>query len=150
MKKKKSELNVERNHDYTISIKDKNNNIISFRDIIGSDLEFLDKLFDADEEENDGVALSFSDIESILSRLVVGNINFYKFPKRIVKDLFDCVTEHILCNYIKKYSWLEACYGIQNGSFANISEMEKVPMTKFIAMVEIHKSAVDSIKKEQQ
>lgn len=149
--KKKSELSVERNHDYTISIKDKNNNIISFRDIVGSDLEFLDKLFDADaEEESDGVALSFSDIESILSRLVVGNINFYKFPKRIVKDLFDCITEHILCNYIKKYNWLKECYGIQNGSFANVSEMEKVPMTKFIAMVEIHKSAVDSIKKEQQ
>jgi hypothetical protein len=146
--KTKTDFIVERNHDYTILIKDSKNNILVFRDITGNDLEFLDKLLEQESEE-ESISLSFSELEKILSRLVVGNINFYKFPKRIVKDIFDCVTEHILCNYIKKYNWLEACYGIQNGSFANMAEMEKVPMTKFMAMAEIHKAAVDSIKKEQ-
>lgn len=146
--KTKTDFIVERNYDYTISIKDSKNNTLTFRDITGNDLEFLDKLFEQESEE-DSVSLSFSELEKILSRLVVRNINFYKFPKRIVKDIFDCVTEHILCNYIKKYNWLEACYGIQNGSFVNVAEMEKVPMTKFMAMAEIHKAAIDSIKKEQ-
>jgi len=146
--KTKTDFIVERNHDYTISIKDSKNNILIFRDITGNDLEFLDKLLEQESEE-ESISLSFSELEKILSRLVIGNINFYKFPKRIVKDIFDCVTEHILCNYIKKYNWLEACYGIQNGSFVNMAEMEKIPMTKFMAMAEIHKAAVDSIKKEQ-
>lgn len=146
---KKSNFKVERNYNYTISVKDSKNNSILFRDITGNDLEFLDKLLEQNSED-DSVSLSFSELESILSHLVVEDINFYKFPKRIVKDIFDCVAEHILCNYIKKYNWLEACYGIQNGSFMNMAEMEKVPMTKFMAMAEIHKAAIDSIKKEQK
>lgn len=147
--KKKSDLSVERNYNYTISIKDSRDNVLIFRDITGNDLEFFDKLFETESGE-DSLSLSFSDLELILSHLVVGNVNFYKFPQRVVKDIFDCVTEHVLCNYIKKYNWLEACYGIQNGSFANVAEMEKIPMTKFMAMAEIHEKAINSINKEQK
>lgn len=143
---KKSELRVERNHDYTISVIDKKGSELVFRDITGADLEFLDKVLDPDEEGK--VALDFETLEKILALLVVEDYNFYKFPKRIVEDIFNCVTKHILCNYIKKYNWLEACYGIQNGSFMNVLEMEKVPMTKFMAMIEIHQAAVDRINKE--
>lgn len=143
----KNELRVERNDNYTISLIDKNGHTLSFRDITGNDLEFLDRILECDDSD---VTLNFDDINSILSRLVVGEINFYKFPRRIIRDIFNCIVEHILCNYIKKYNWLEACYGIQNGSFVNLSEMEKVPMTKFMAMVEIHKSAIDSIQKDSQ
>lgn len=143
---KKSELRVKRNHNYTISIIDRKGSELVFRDITGADLEFLDKVLEPDEEGK--VALDFETLEKILGLLVIGDINFYKFPKRIVGDIFNCVTEHILCNYIKKYNWLEACYGIQNGSFASVHEMEKVPMTKFMAMIEIHQAAVDRINKE--
>jgi hypothetical protein len=143
---RKNELRVERNHDYTISVIDKKGSKLVFRDITGADLEFLDKVLEPDEEGK--VALDFETLEKILALLVVGDYNFYKFPKRIVGNIFNCVTEHILCNYIKKYNWLEACYGIQNGSFMSVLEMEKVPMTKFMAMIEIHQAAVDRINKE--
>lgn len=146
---KKNQFEVIRGFDYTIRVKDQSNREIVFRDITGNDLEFLDLLFKSEEESEDKkIQLSFDDIKEILNRLSVKKINFNHLTQRVLSGLFDCIKTHILCNYIPKFEWLRACYGIQNGSFMNISEMEKVPMTKFIAMMQIHKDAMDSLKNE--
>jgi len=73
-------------------------------------------------------------------------VNFGQLTRKTIAQLFSCVKENILCNYLPKYKWLQICYGIQNGSFAGVSLMEAVPMTKFVAMAQIHKEAIDSMK----
>jgi hypothetical protein len=148
---KKSDFVVVRNYDYTISIEDKKKKVISFRDISGNDLEFLESIFpnkETEEEENDRKYITFDNVVSILDRLNLQKINFNYFPKRITIEIFEHVKEHILCNYMPKYVWLSQCYAIQNGSFSGVLEMEKVPMTKFIAMIQAHQDAIESMKKE--
>lgn len=143
-------LFVTRNHDYTISIYDGKGKELIFRDITGKDLEFFDKLFDykQGEDERKQTRLDFVGIEKILSLLILSEVEIGSLTRRVITEVFKHVNENILCNYMPKYHWLQACYGIQNGSFSNLAAMEEVPMTKFIAMVQIHKDAMDSIRKE--
>lgn len=145
--KKSHEFEVIRNHNYTITIKDSKDRKINFRDITGADLEYLDLILKNEGQEinEEQKRISFEDIQNILTLLGIDGANFGLLTQGIIIGIFNCIKEHILCNYIPKYSWLKACYGIQNGSFANVLEMEKVPMTKFIAMTQIHKDAMDAI-----
>jgi hypothetical protein len=147
---KNDDLEVIRNHDYTITIKDKKGREIRFRDITGEDLEYLDSVLDGEGEDlQEGQKrISFEDIQKIIDYLNLDGIKSGSLTQRIIVKVFNCVKEHILCNYLPKYSWLKTCYGIQNGSFVNVLDMEKVPMTKFIAMAQIHKEAIDSMKNE--
>jgi hypothetical protein len=142
--KPKIELKVVRNHNYTVSLIDKNGKSLSFRDISGEDLEFLENSFNKDEKTQRNY-LTFENIISLLDLLNVEGVNFQSYPKRICFAIFKEINEQILCNYMPKYDWLKNCYALQNGSFANLSAMEKVPMTKFTAMMQVHKEAVDSI-----
>lgn len=148
--KRTHEFEVIRNHNYTIIIKDQKGREINFRDITGEDLEYLDLILDNQGQEinNEQKRISFENIQSILDLLNIDNVNFGQLTQGVIIGIFNCVKEHILCNYIPKYSWLKACYGIQNGSFVNVLEMERVPMTKFIAMTQIHKDAMDSLKND--
>lgn len=147
---KNEDLEVIRNHDYTITVKDSKGRKINFRDITGEDLEYLDSVLDGEGEDlQEGQKrISFEDIQKIIDYLNLDGIRSGSLTQRTIVRVFNCIKEHILCNYIPKYSWLKTCYGIQNGSFVNVLDMEKVPMTKFIAMAQIHKEAVDSIKAE--
>jgi hypothetical protein len=138
-------LSVRINHDYTISVIDSKNRELSFRDLRGSDLEFIDSVLKNEEDESKARELELDHIVSILSALCVKNVNFKSLPRRIILEIFDKVREHILCNYIPKYDWLRQCYSIQNGSFAEVSTMEEVPMSKFIAMIQIHNAAVETV-----
>jgi len=142
------EFEVIRNHNYTITIKDRKGREIKFRDITGEDLEYLDVILgDKDENLKEGQKrVSFENIQNIIDYLNLDGISSGSFTQKTIIKVFNCIRDNILCNYISKYSWLKACYGIQNGSFANVLEMEKVPMTKFIAMTQIHKEAIDSMK----
>lgn len=82
----------------------------------------------------------------ILSTLCTNsNANFNKLPPRIIRVLYNELTTHILKNYIPKENWLRQCYSIQNGSFQNLESMEMVPMSKFVAMCQIHQEAIDQI-----
>jgi hypothetical protein len=129
------------NYDYTISCEDRKGTQIVFRDIAGSDIEFLDHIIGKKEK-----FLSTSDVISILERIRISpQIPLSYLTPKILKTLYSCVSKNILCNYINKEVWLRQCYSIQNGSFQGISEMEKVPMSKFIAMCTIHKEAMDQI-----
>ncbi len=129
------------NHDYTITCTDGLGNSVSFRDISGNDLEYLDSF-----KEGDKFVISNERIFEILGHLSTPRrLNFERIVPRAVRSLFAEVHSHILCNYMSKEIWLRQCYSIQNGSFQNISEMERVPMSKFVAMCMIHKEAMDNI-----
>ena len=143
-------LEVVRNHDYTVSIRDGKGREIVFRDITGNDLEYLDRLFENDEnKDSEKKIISFSDVQNILSRLSIDNFNFGSLTPRVISEIFSCIKDNILCNYVSKYSWLKMCYGMQNGSFMNVSNMENVPMTKFVAMAQIHREAMESMDKNE-
>lgn len=144
------DLRVRKNSNYTVSVIDSHNREIRFRDITGEDLEFLDMLFGVGSEEKSSNGSSvnrvtFEDIVSILQLLCQDKLDIRNLTKRVILRVFSLVSEAVLCNYLTKYDWLRYCYGIQNGSFANLKDMERVPMTKFIAMVDIHNNAVSSL-----
>jgi hypothetical protein len=142
-KVKKPNLKVIRNYDYTISVIDGKNNSLTFRDITGKTLEYLETLL---SESPDGQRrLTHEGVVNILNLLCVDNIDFIYLPRRITLGIFDLVRDEILCNFMPKYEWLRSCYAIQNGSFANVSNMEEVPMTKFVAMLQVHEEAIKSI-----
>lgn len=147
---KNENLEVIRNHDYTITLRDKKGREIRFRDITGEDLEYLDSILDDGDGdlEKGQKRISFEDIRKIIDYLNLDGMQSGSLTQRTIVEVFSCIKEHILCNYLPKYSWLKTCYGIQNGSFVNVLDMEKVPMTKFIAMAQIHKEAIDSMKNE--
>lgn len=144
-----NEFEVIRNHDYTITVKDKKGREINFRDITGEDLEYFDVILDNQGQQDlkeEQKRVSFEDVQRIIDYLNLDGMNSGALTQKTIIKVFNCIKEHILCNYMPKYTWLKACYGIQNGSFMNVLDMEKVPMTKFIAMTQIHKEAVDSVK----
>ena len=140
-------LSVRRNHDYTITVVDSKNREISFRDIKGSDLEYLDSVLKGGDDE-EPKEIKFDQVVDILSRLCIREIDFKDLTQRTIVRIFDHIKEQLLCNYMSKYDWLRQCYAIQNGSFAGLPTMEEVPMSKFVAMVQIHQDAVEAIKKD--
>lgn len=146
MKPPSNGFSVTRNHNYTISVYDAKGRKIDFRDITGEDLEFLDLII-GDTESGESKHLSFDDLVSVLETLSVRDLDFRKLTQRTLIRLFEVIKEHILCNYMTKYAWLKQCYNIQNGSFVGLAQMEGVPMTKFIAMIQVHQEAIESINK---
>lgn len=147
MSRTRNDFDVVRNYNYTISLFDSKGRELVFRDITGADLEFLDQLLS--KEEGSGAVITLDEVISILNHISCKKVRFESLPQSIISGIFDKVKEHILCNYMTKMSWLGACYGIQNGSFVNVLDMEQVPMTKFMAMTQIHQQAIDSIKNPQ-
>ncbi len=112
-----------------------------FRDITGNDLEYLDTLLAGDEP-----TLTSRDVIGMLGRLsVLPGLNFGCLVPSAIRSLYLSVQEHILKSYMPKEAWLRNCYAVQNGSFANIADMERVPMSKFVAMCQIHKEAMDQM-----
>ncbi len=138
-------LSTRINHNYTISVIDSKNSELSFRDLKGSDLEFIDFVLKGEEDGSKENELTLDQIVDILSILCVKNVDFKSLPRRTIYEIFSEIKKHILCNYISKYDWLKQCYSIQNGSFAEVSAMEEVPMSKFIAMIQIHNAAVEAV-----
>ena len=117
-------LSVRRNHDYTITVVDSKNREISFRDIKGSDLEYLDSVLKGGDDE-EPKEIKFDQVVDILSRLCIREIDFKDLTQRTIVRIFDHIKEQLLCNYMSKYDWLRQCYAIQNGSFAGIPTWKK-------------------------
>lgn len=112
-----------------------------FRDLTGSDIENLESIIGKDQK-----FLISSDVIKILELLLVSpKFRLSSLTPKVIKILYGCVSKNILCNYVNKETWLRQCYSIQNGSFQNVLDMEKVPMSKFIAMCTIHKEAMDQL-----
>ena len=132
---------VIREYNYTISIIDRKGNKLVFRDITGKDLEFLEKYID--EEEN----LSIENVIDILKRINLSKIKIEKLTPRVIKEVFEIVGKEILCNFITKFKWLEVCYALQNNSFVAIDYFESQPMTKVMAMIQVHENAIAEMNK---
>ena len=129
------------NPDYTVTVSDRIGRAVSFRDITGNDLEYLDTLLAGDEP-----TLTSRDVIGLLGSLSVPpGLNFGCLVPSAIRSLYLAVQEHILKSYMPKEAWLRNCYAVQNGSFANIADMERVPMSKFVAMCQIHKEAMDQM-----
>jgi hypothetical protein len=134
-------LSARKNSNYTVSVFDSRSREIRFRDIKGSDLEYLDSMFAEENSEP-----SFDQVVELLSTLCTRDLDFRSLTQRTIMQIFDIVKEHILCNYMTKIDWLRRCYGVQNGSFAGVSDMEQIPLSKFTVMSQIHLEAIENIK----
>lgn len=113
---------------------------LSFRDITGNDLEYLDSIFEEESETITG-----SQISEIIEHLCTRPVRAGSLTPRTIRSVYHALRDHILCNYMPKTTWLRQCYSIQNGSFQGLEAMETVPMSKFTAMCLIHKEAMDQI-----
>ena len=91
-----NELEVVRNHNYTVSVRDSRKREIVFRDITGEDLEYLDSIIGEKEDDSDTRALNFENIQDILAFLSVDNVNFGQLTRKTIAQLFSCVKENIL------------------------------------------------------
>ena len=111
----------------------------------GSDLEYFDTLLGGDNN-----ILTGKNVISILDLLCTDDhVIFGRLTPDCIKSLYEQLQENILCNYMSKEVWLKNCYAIQNGSFQNISSMEEVPMSKYVAMCTIHQEAMDQLNNEK-
>lgn len=139
--KKTVELETVRNHNYTVACIDSKKRAVSFRDICGNDLEYLESKLGGDD-----TTITSSDAVEILTYLCTDpHTRFLRFTPATIRSLYQSVSEHILCSYMTKETWLRQCYAVQNGSFQNIDAMESVPLSKFVAMCQIHKEAMDQM-----
>ena len=139
----KSDYSVRREYNYTVSITDQKGVSIYFRDITGKDLEFLERTLQEDKEIN------IDDVIELLQRLCVSNIKIKSITPRVIKDLFKIVSKEILCNFMPKIKFLEVCYFLQNNSFVALDFFESQPMTKVMAMIQIHQSEIEKINKSR-
>ena len=135
---------IVREHDYTVSIIDRKGNKLRFRDITGNDLEFLEQHIDEESKE-----LTLDTVIIILEKLRVFRVSIKKLTPRVIKEIFEIIAEEILCNFIPKFKWLEVCYALQNNSFVAINYFESQPMTKVMAMIQVHENAIAEINKSQ-
>lgn len=137
----KANLKIRINSNYTVTCIDGRGNQVSFRDITGNDLEYLDTMLAGDEP-----TLTSRDVIGLLGTLSVRpGVNFGGLVPMTIRSLYMAVQENILKSYMTKEAWLKNCYAIQNGSFQNLANMEHVPMSKFVAMCQIHKEAMDQM-----
>jgi len=143
MAKKKRNFEVVREDNYTISVYDSKKRDIKFRDITGKDLEFLERLLGSEESKS----LELSHVITILKRLNISEIEINKLTNKDIVALFEVVSKNILCNYMPKVKWLEVCYALQNNSFIALEFFECQPMTKVMAMIQVHQEAVERLKK---
>jgi hypothetical protein len=134
---------IVRNYNYTISIIDRNGHELMFRDITGKDLEFLERFF------GEQVELTFDNIVEILEFVNASKVNIRKLTQRVIKEVFEIVIREIFCNFMPKFKWLEVCYGLQNNSFVALDFFESQPMTKVMAMIQVHQNAIAEIKQSQ-
>lgn len=114
---------------------------MSFRDIRGNDLEYLESKLGGED-----ATITSSDAIEILEYLsVTDGFKSSRLTPSTIRSLYQSISEHILCSYMTKETWLRQCYAIQNGSFQNLDAMESVPLSKFVAMCQIHKEAMDQM-----
>lgn len=119
---------------------DERGNFVSFRDIRGDDLEYLDFMLKGEDP-----TITNKQVVELLGHLCTRELDFNCLIPRAIKSLYLEVQKNVLCNYVSKEIWLRQCYSIQNGSFQNLADMELVPMSKFVAMCTIHQQAMDQI-----
>lgn len=131
---------VKREHNYTITITDRGGNSLRFRDISGNDLEFLERFFGENKE------LTFDNIIVLLELVSISKVSVKKLTQRVILEIFEIVAREIFCNFMPKFKFLEVCYALQNNSFIALEFFESQPMTKVMAMIQVHQNAIQEIK----
>lgn len=107
-------------------------------------MEYLDLLLSSSKS-----SLTSLEVIELLSMVSVDpEIPFGTLVPRAIRGLYSELQKHIFCNYMDKETWLRQCYSIQNGSFQGLRDMERVPMSKFVAMCTIHKQAMDQMQND--
>ena len=135
---------VEREYNYTIAITDRKGKSLHFRDITGKDLEFLERYLG--EEQKD---ISFDDVILLIEHVSVTQGVIRKLTPVVIKEIFGILVKEIFCNFMPKFKFLEVCYYLQNSSFVALDFFESQPMTKVMAMIQIHQSEVEKINKSR-
>ena len=135
---------VERKYNYTVAITDRKGKSLHFRDITGKDLEFLERYLG--EEQKD---ISFDDVILLIEHVSITKGVIRKLTPIVIKEIFGILVKEIFCNFMPKFKFLEVCYYLQNSSFVALDFFESQPMTKVMAMIQIHQSEVEKINKSR-
>lgn len=135
---------VEREYNYRITIKDRAGKSLQFRDITGKDLEYLERFFKEERGE-----MTIDDAVQVLEHVSMNQVPLTKLTPRVIKDIFGIVSKEIFCNFMPKFKFLEVCYYLQNNSFVALDFFESQPMTKVMAMVQVHQQEIEKINKDR-
>ena len=135
---------VEREYNYRITIKDGVGKSLQFRDITGKDLEYLERFFKEERGE-----MTIDDAVQVLEHVSMNQVPLTKLTPRVIKDIFGIVSKEIFCNFMPKFKFLEVCYYLQNNSFVALDFFESQPMTKVMAMVQVHQQEIEKINKDR-
>ena len=135
---------VEREYNYRITIKDRVGKSLQFRDITGKDLEYLERFFKEERGE-----MTIDDAVQVLEHVSMNQMPLTKLTPRVIKDIFGIVSKEIFCNFMPKFKFLEVCYYLQNNSFVALDFFESQPMTKVMAMVQVHQQEIEKINKDR-
>jgi len=135
---------ITREYNYLITILDRRGNRLQFRDITGKDLEFLERYFSEGEKQ-----IVYEDLVGIIEHVSTRPELIRKLVPRVVKEIFDILSKEIFCNFMPKFKFLEVCYYLQNNSFVALDFFESQPMTKVMAMIQIHQSEIENINKSR-
>ena len=135
---------VEREYNYRITIKDRAGKSLQFRDITGKDLEYLERFFKEERGE-----ITIDDAVQVLEHVSMNQVPLTKLTPRVIKDIFGIVSKEIFCNFMPKFKFLEVCYYLQNNSFVALDFFESQPMTKVMAMVQVHQQEIEKINKDR-
>lgn len=135
---------ITREYNYLITILDRRGNRLQFRDITGKDLEFLERYFSEGEKQ-----IVYEDLVGIIEYVSTRPELIRKLVPRVVKEIFDILSKEIFCNFMPKFKFLEVCYYLQNNSFVALDFFESQPMTKVMAMIQIHQSEIENINKSR-
>ena len=125
---------VEREYNYTIAITDRK----------GKSLHFLERYLG--EEQKD---ISFDDVILLIEHVSMTQGVVRKLTPVVIKEIFGILVKEIFCNFMPKFKFLEVCYYLQNSSFVALDFFESQPMTKVMAMIQIHQSEVEKINKSR-
>jgi len=135
---------VTREYNYLITILDRRGNRLQFRDITGKDLEFLERYFSEGEKQ-----IVYEDLVGIIEHVSTRPELIRKLVPRVVKEIFDILSKEVFCNFMPKFKFLEVCYYLQSNSFVALDFFESQPMTKVMAMIQIHQSEIENINKSR-
>jgi hypothetical protein len=121
------------------------NKYISLRDITGNDLELLEQIINERESQKD-----LNIICDFLCDKVYCGKNLYRYDVRelsvkMLYVVFETYIDKIISTeYMDKPTWLKAVYYMQKNSFRDVAVLEKMPLNKFLVMLDIHKEAVNA------
>lgn len=122
---------VSQNHNYNFVLEQDGVPIVEFRDLRGSDLEYVETLLE------DYADRATTQIILLCELLCVepSQLNFNRVPYRLITIIYTHLLKYILSNcYMKKSDWYKMTYFIGGKSLSNVLAFEQVPISKMLNM----------------